>query len=296
MIFQPYTNTVEAWGYQVNMVPCQPPSKLLKWWKIFLDQQAIDNAKQNGLEDVPQSVAEAQRLVVLYLQQVYNHIKESIQAQIGLGWNEKKILFLFSVPTTWTSHAIVETFRHALPLAGFGRDNPTNHTVDLGLTEAEAAGVYTLKESLVRFAVDDIILICDAGGGTTDFGLFRIKSATEPYKLVQLDQVKGVTVGSTLIDMAFANLVRLRLRRAPELRNRLPRDIADRLAEHASFRNVKHSFGEQGRMHDWYYIPAIPSNDLIPVDVSDMRASIEQGRMRFSRYAYRLLNDSISSH
>ena len=64
--------------------------------------------------------------------------------------------------------------------ASFGDDGPY-HRVTIGLTEAEAAAVYASKQqfevgysqfalsfpSANIFQKDDVILICDSGGGTT---------------------------------------------------------------------------------------------------------------------------------
>lgn len=53
------------------------------------------------------------------------------------------MVFIFSLPTTWNSHEMIERkFKNAILRAGFGSVG-SNHTVELGLTEAEAAAVYT---------------------------------------------------------------------------------------------------------------------------------------------------------
>ena len=79
------------------------------------------------------------------------HIETKLQGEIGRRWDDLKIEFLFSVPTTWKPHPTVERFRTIVKRAGFGRVN--NHTVDIGLTEAEAAAVHTVRESPASFNV-----------------------------------------------------------------------------------------------------------------------------------------------
>lgn len=47
------------------------------------------------------------------------------------------------MPTTWKPVPTVERFRKVISLAGFGGSH--NHTASIGLTEAEAAAVYTAR-------------------------------------------------------------------------------------------------------------------------------------------------------
>jgi hypothetical protein len=279
-------DSVKYWGYQVNNHQrVQPPERLLENWKIFLDQQMINEARQAEVEDVPRSLQEAQEMVKAYLEQIYYHIKESIQAEIGRGWEEKTISFVFSLPTTWTAVATVERFKEAIASAGFGMDNPAKHTAELDLTEAEAAAVFTLKEAQVKYNVGDILLVCDAGGGTTDLGLFQVNQIVNPLSLIQVHQVQGVGIGSTMIDNGFMALVRSRLQKAPDVAQYLPRHLPKLLVDDIAFRTAKHSFGSRVGDHAEYYIPTVPREDAIPGSFSDHRLGIIEGRMKFTRYA-----------
>ena len=65
---------------------------------------------------------------------------------------------------------MVEETRRLLERA-IGARTP-NHRASIGLTEAEAAAVYAGNE---HYHVDDTILVCDAGGGTT---------VSFPFKLI----------------------------------------------------------------------------------------------------------------
>lgn len=83
--------------------------------------------------------------------------------------------------------------------------------MQLELTEAEAAAVYTIKEKQVSFNRGDVMLVCDAGGGTTDLALFKVTDTTSLPIIDQLAQVQGVGIGSTVIDRKFKELVRHRI-------------------------------------------------------------------------------------
>jgi hypothetical protein len=88
--------------------------------------------------------------------------------EIPSNWNDARIEFIFSVPTTWKPHPTVERFRSITEKAGFGKS--PNHTSSIGLTEAEAAAVHMSRESPAIFKEREILLVCDAGGGTTVSG------------------------------------------------------------------------------------------------------------------------------
>lgn len=62
--------------------------------------------------------------------------------ELASRWEDAKIEFVFSVPTTWKP-TTVERFRKIILAAGFG--SSANHTASIGLTEAEAAAVHTAR-------------------------------------------------------------------------------------------------------------------------------------------------------
>jgi molecular chaperone DnaK (HSP70) len=84
------------------------------------------------------------------------------------SWKDKKVEFVFSLPTTWNSLDTTKKFNEAIRAAGFTAENPEKHSAKLESTEADAAAVYMATNPQVALVKDDIILICDAGGGTTE--------------------------------------------------------------------------------------------------------------------------------
>jgi hypothetical protein len=116
-----------------------------------------------------------------------------LKSEFPSWWEDARVEFIFSVPTTWKVNPTVERFRKIISMAGFGR-HPT-HTAVIGLTEAEAAAVHTAKDTPAIFRVSDrrardkfitdttrqeneILLVCDVGGGTT----VSFKSKPLPYQ------------------------------------------------------------------------------------------------------------------
>ena len=116
-------NTVSSWGFLCDddddgrysnyaLPPGQGGRVRREFFKIFLDDETLRAAQRQGLARAPQSPEEARRFVTDYLAKVYEHVKETVETQTGVryrpgGWDEMAVEFVFSVPTTWTSHDII---------------------------------------------------------------------------------------------------------------------------------------------------------------------------------------------
>lgn len=74
-----------------------------------------------------------------------------------MSWEEARIEFIFSVPTTWAPNPTVENFRSIVDRAGFGRG--FHHSVTIGLTEAEAAAVHVSTEASGIFRVSVLMIL-----------------------------------------------------------------------------------------------------------------------------------------
>ncbi|KAM4054455.1 Hsp70 family chaperone [Hirsutella rhossiliensis] len=230
-------------------------------FKLFLDNDAVAVAQEQGLVNAPSSAADAKRCTTDYLRKVYAHVKETIERHMGLrrqmgsSWADLVVLFLFSVPTTWTRMKTIIMFKDVIRAAGFGTEG-LRHEAQVDLTKAEAAAVTTLKTSVVRFTAGSLFLTVDAGGGTTDLALMRITSTDAAVpQMEQVAAVRGVGIGSTLIDRAFIRLVARRLAAWPEIERQLLADVAVRMARSHHFLNLKHKFGEILYMQSVWKIP-----------------------------------------
>ncbi|PQE13605.1 hsp70 family chaperone protein [Rutstroemia sp. NJR-2017a BVV2] len=264
-------------------------TKVHEHFKIYLDATSLDHAKKEGVRDMPDTVDEAKDLVTDYLRQVHQHVKLSIESITG-SWYDKRVEFVFSLPTTWTSLDTANRFNDAIRAAGFMAENPEKHSAKLELTEAEAAAVFFASNSEIQLHRGDIILICDAGGGTTDLGLVEVVDPDpERPSLKQVAEVKGVGIGSTMIDRAFELLVQGRLDAYPEID--LPENLAYKLARSSSFQSIKHNFGTRSGDHPVYIMRLDKLGLDISQEVTYPELSIERGKMRFSKSEIQALFD-----
>lgn len=270
------------WGFLCNLEDeYQGAGELREHFKIYLDQETIDSARKEGVKNVVGTTEEALKLITEYLRQIHQHIKFSIESQTG-PWTEKKIEFLFSLPTTWTSFETTNRFNKAIVAAGFTSDNPAKHSAKLELTEAEAAAVYVATNPQVALRNKDIILICDAGGGTTDLGLIEVHDANPKQPLLkQVAAVKGVGVGSTMIDRAFEALVQRKLNAHPDAM--LPKELAHKIARGASFQSIKHNFGTRAATQEVYKLALDRLGLGISPQFEHLGLDITSGKMQFLR-------------
>jgi hypothetical protein len=76
------------------------------------------------------------------------------------------------------------------------------------------------------FKENEILLVCDVGGGTTDLSVFRVKNNTlgGSLNLEQIDVVFGATIGAAQLDALFEKATLERLQDADGLRST---DIGD---------------------------------------------------------------------
>ncbi|KAL5452382.1 hypothetical protein PMIN05_000119 [Paraphaeosphaeria minitans] len=143
----------------------------------------------------------------------------------------------------WYRDYLGKMFRALVGEAGFGVH--TNHVITIGLTEAEAA-VHVSTEAPGIFRENDILLVCDAGGGTTDLSVHRVTgTANHAINLQQLDVEFGETIGSAAIDFAFEKLLCERLERAHAIKP-LPIEPADAawgMMKSRDFQAVKCEYG-----------------------------------------------------
>ncbi|TLD20700.1 hypothetical protein PspLS_08428 [Pyricularia sp. CBS 133598] len=262
-----------------------------QFFKLFVEPEELKIFKASGhTPRLPETHAEALKIVTDYLRCLYEHIKERIMSDInreyhydgrGQGWNDLSITFLFSVPTTWQKPKIAHDFKQCYYNAGFAGPNCFNHTAKIYMTESEAAAIDVLKNKTIGFNVGDLFLCVDAGGGTTDFSLTEVMSNDpDSPQMKAIFPVRGVPHGAAKIDMAFSDLVRSRINNSRETLPNTPWLVprfATGLSNSRSFKIVKHGFGSPARQQ-----PHIVRVDEVGRNVDVPELQVRNGNMQFS--------------
>ncbi|ETN40493.1 uncharacterized protein HMPREF1541_04770 [Cyphellophora europaea CBS 101466] len=86
------------------------------------------------------------------------------------------------------------------------------------VSEPEAAALFVLRREYSRngCSVDDIHVVCDAGGGTVDLISYKVASVEPELRLVEAKQGSGHLCGSMFLDRIFERHFRDRFENNPE--------------------------------------------------------------------------------
>lgn len=153
LVYSKNTNEPSSWGFLSETATEQysDDKEYVDWFKTFLDPNRLAEKQRDDPEDAPRSMAEVERWYEDYLRKLYQHIEFKLSPELSrMSWHNARVGFIFSVPTTWKP-LTVEKFRTIAEKAGFGQ--AWNHTMSIGLTEAEAAAVHTSIEASAIFRV-----------------------------------------------------------------------------------------------------------------------------------------------
>ncbi|KAI9780171.1 MAG: hypothetical protein M1839_007008 [Geoglossum umbratile] len=272
---------IHSWGSE-----CPPPQDLRRgmdvkeYFKLFLDESVLTKAFEDRPDECP-GIEEVRLWFHDYLRQVYSHITRHLQETLNCTedeWNLRQVEYMFSVPTAWAEHSVVEDYRKITRNAGFGEGD--KHSVKISLTESEASAVYSAHDQKHEFQIGDILLVCDAGGGTTDTSVMEVMPAEDgSARLEQISVVEGVTFGSVQIDDAFILKVERRLKPVRNDFPRLPDYVAHQMVK-AGFQDIKREFGQRETMLLGIFAFEVPG---LPSDYNNEDVGIEFGKMEFSR-------------
>ncbi|KAK5698365.1 hypothetical protein LTR17_023739 [Elasticomyces elasticus] len=177
-----------SWGFL-----CDPDDESLDYWthfKLYLDPMYKDPD-----ENAP-THTEARKWFGDYLRSLYKYISKHLGDTVATHLGDMRVEFIFSIPTTWKNPSTHATIENLIKSAGFG--SASNHRVEIMLTEAEAAAISASKQQMYR---DEVFLVCDAGGGTTDLNVLKVRSVgRNQTQLEPLSSNEGSSIGSTVID------------------------------------------------------------------------------------------------
>ncbi|KAI9767085.1 MAG: hypothetical protein M1840_005873 [Geoglossum simile] len=263
-----------SWGFGCPSLEDVGPAMAVKeLFKFYLDKpNLVDSFKKNP-EAAPGTSRDVITWYTDFLTALYSHIVTHLKAPPwNVDWNSAKVEFIFSLPTSWKGKdKLVEDFEDIVKEAGFGSEG--NCSAVMGLTEGEAAAVSTAMSLEHKYKRGDTILVCDAGGGTTDICVLRVNRIEgETVDLTLLDDPRVLGVGSLDIDDTFEKNTALYL---SDLEARLPQSsehIAHQMTRN-QFQAIKTSFGTPAGLP----IVRIPVPGL-PVD-SDERVELSRDKL-----------------
>ncbi|KAI9367138.1 actin-like ATPase domain-containing protein [Aspergillus egyptiacus] len=196
-----YTSGSLNWGYQIG-----PLTEACRGIKLLFDEDPETEYSPSVAskplltkygKDVVQVAAD-------YMRQLVRQVGEVILRRLGVALEKCSLQFVLTVPAVWSDKAKDATLRAAVQ-AGI-----CERSLSL-VAEPEAAALYVMRGVREDFlAVNDVFIVCDAGGGTVDLISYMVKS-TEPLSLVEVTKGTSRMCGSTLLDQRFEEILRERM-------------------------------------------------------------------------------------
>ena len=185
----------------------ESPNRLVASAKSWLSYAAVNRTAPilpwQAPEEVPKlSPVEASSQFLQYLRTVWDSGEAGEQRQLALAEQD----VLLTVPASFDEEAR-ELTRHAAEQAGY--DHVT-------LLEEPQAAFYAWLESQGdawrhRIKVGDLVLVCDIGGGTTDFSLIMVSEENGELTLKRVAVGDHILLGGDNMDLALARFLQQRL-------------------------------------------------------------------------------------
>lgn len=138
-----HDKNLESWGFLCDRLdrPEHPNPERQQYFKLWLDKSHLQEVWAGA--DAP-THNDVKRWFTDFLGKLYQHIKRTFSQGLYAKEWQSKVHFVFSVPTTWKTQNVFKTYKQCIQKAGFGSGGE-QHSFFIGLTEAEAAAIHTLK-------------------------------------------------------------------------------------------------------------------------------------------------------
>ena len=185
----------------------ESPSRLVASAKSWLCYAAVNRTAPilpwQAPQEVPKlSPVEASSHFLDYLRRVWDHYHAKGKPELALSEQD----VLLTVPASFDEEAR-ELTRRAAEQAGLK---------NVTLLEEPQAAFYAWLESKgdgwrKRVKVGDLVLVCDVGGGTTDFSLISVSEAGGDLVLKRVAVGEHILLGGDNMDLALARLLQQRL-------------------------------------------------------------------------------------
>ncbi|CRG91300.1 hypothetical protein PISL3812_08348 [Talaromyces islandicus] len=197
-----YDNQKFSWGFQTTH-----SEDVIRGIKLLLDPDQETNynpflnAKKllKSLDKTPSDVTAD------YLKELVDHAKDILKRRFGPAANHMDRVFVLTIPAVWSDKAKDVTLK-AAHSAGIP---PSKLTM---LSEPESAALYALRSITEYYqgktlnSNDDVIVVCDAGGGTVDLISYAVESLS-PLSLKEIVEGTGGLCGSMILDERFENFL-----------------------------------------------------------------------------------------
>jgi hypothetical protein len=298
--YWPEAEFITAWpGREGDVLAIKVPSRIsyykndptrVKSWGFCCDYDNEDEEVKKSFKaaldpdhyghdpDYP-SLRAACRYTVDFLRCVYDHICSHL-ASFSLESADRKVEFLFSVPSSWAKSRMQDRYRALVATAGFTKH--PQHRINIDMSEAEATAFSAIPRDAKTGAA---ILVCHTGSLFTELALLQMetsKDAGNIYKTKAWTRAKAI--GSARIDYAVHDLIKDSLSSVTQGKATASESVPRKMML-GRYRTYKHAFGSHEIQ--WFSTLDLPipnshkeKGDLRTGEVSRNEFSIEENDFR----------------
>ncbi|KAG5790462.1 hypothetical protein H9Q69_010471 [Fusarium xylarioides] len=190
---------LEAWGFGVMNLEPQSITNLNSY-KLF---KPLFNSPNSP------DATEAKLCVCTFLKALHKHLQQELKGMLPeQTWDESKVKFLFSYPTTWDQET-KDRFSATIEEAGYKKWRDQASLLSLDEVEASTLHYFNGASEHTLLKPDDYILVADIGGGTSDVSINKVVDITgREARLLPMVADEGRYIGSTQIDDQFKDKLR----------------------------------------------------------------------------------------
>ena len=149
-----YRDHFSSWGFlttNANDGEFDEMYEVYEDFKVCLDPAEYRNARERDLA-VPPDHEHVRTCCRDFLRRIRLHIEFCLKSCIGVPWDEVRVEFMFSTPTTWAS-VVTNDLARLVREAGYGAGG-LKHFSSVTLTEAQAVAAYTSHSANCRDITD----------------------------------------------------------------------------------------------------------------------------------------------
>jgi hypothetical protein len=235
---------------------------------------------------------EVQRWYQDYLKEIYSHVEEQLKSTYPKKW-KGKVEFVFSFPTQFSDEAR-QHFERVIKAAGFG--SCEGHQAFVTLRESQAAAICASREKSEELEVGQLMMVLDAGGGTTDIGILEVvANSDDQSQLKEVNKEFGGSIGSTKIDDGFRSYleaVLIKINNDNPDTFRVPQTTAEKVTNSGEFQTYKCQLGTRA-MNGLKVLPiTIPG---LPEGYENLALEIQGGKISYPKMKLeKLFNEQLT--
>ena len=197
---------------------------------------ALDPEYYGQDPDYP-SLRAACRFTVDFLQCLYEYVCSHL-ASFSLESPDRKVEFLFSIPSSWPKSRMQDRYRALVATAGFARH--PQHRINIDMSEAEATAFSAIPHDAKTGAA---VLVCHTGALFTEISQLQMVTSPDTGRSYKTMAWTGANaIGSTRIDYEVHDLIKHSL--CPDIHGK--KVISDSLPRKmmlGRYTTYKHAFG-----------------------------------------------------